>query len=82
MHDITEIMNGSEQGSYKINGKQLHYPDIKNLDVDDWPFSTRPVVLKGGHYVLFKTSSSTTSFLTNKNFNTQLGREIVYEIEK
>ena len=82
IHDITEIMNGSEEGSYKINGKQLHYPDIKNLDVDDWPFSTRPVVLKGGHYVLFKTSSSTTSFLTNKNFNTQLGREIVYEIEK
>ncbi len=82
IHDITEIMGGSEKGTYKINGKQLLYPDIKNLDVNEWPFSTRPVVLKGGHYVLFKTSSSSTSFLTNKNFNTQLGREIVYEIEK
>ncbi len=82
IHDITEIMNGSQEGTYKINGQQLLYSDIKNLDVENWPFSTRPVVLKGGHYVLFKTSSLSTSFLTNKNFNTQLGREIVYEIEK
>jgi diadenosine tetraphosphate (Ap4A) HIT family hydrolase len=83
IHDITEIMNGSEKNSYKINGKQLYYEDIKeNLEIKNWPFSTRPLVLKGGHYVFFKTSSSSSSFLTDKNFQTQLGREIVFEIEK
>jgi len=83
IHDITEIMNGSEDSSYKINGKQLYYEDIKeNLDINDWPFSTRPLVLKGGHYVFFKTSSLSSSLLTNKNFQTQFGREIAFEIEK
>ncbi len=82
IHDITEIMNGSEEDSYKIHGKQLNYNDIKNLDVSDWPFSTRKQVLKGGHYVFFKTNSPTSSFLTDQNFQTQLGREIVFEIEK
>ena len=83
IHDITEIMNGSEEDSYKINGKQLYYDDIKaNLDISNWPFSTRPLVLKGGHYVFFKTSSSSSSFLTDKNFQTQFGREIVFEVVK
>tara|TARA_B100002052_G_scaffold271633_1_gene272672 strand:+ start:1125 stop:2036 length:912 start_codon:yes stop_codon:yes gene_type:complete len=82
IHDITEIMNSSDKDLYKINGKQLFYEDIKNLDVENWPFSTRPLVLKGGHYVLFKSSSPSISFLTNKNFQTQLGREIVFEVEK
>lgn len=82
IHDITEIMNGSEDGTFKIHGKQLYYDDIKNLNINDWPFSTRKQVLKGGHYVFFKTHSSSSSFLTNKNFQTQLGREIVFEVEK
>ena len=82
IHDITEIMNGSEEGTFKIHGKQLNYNDIKNLEVTDWPFSTRKQVLKGGHYVFFKTHSPSSSFLTDKNFQTQLGREIVFEIEK
>ena len=83
IHDITEIMNGVDKNSYKINGKQLTYDDIKNnLDLDNWPISARPTVLKGGHYVYFKTSSNSSSFLTNHNFQTQLGREIVFEIEK
>ena len=36
---------------------------------------------KGGHYVYFKTKNSSTSFLTNKNFQTQLGRQIVFQLE-
>ena len=83
IHDIVEIMNSSNSDSYKINGKQLYYEDISNnLDINNWIVSTRSHVNKGGHYVYFKTNSSSTSFLTNKNFQTQLGRQIVFEIEK
>ena len=82
IHDIIEIMNSSNSDSYKINGKQLYYEDISNnLDVNNWIVSTRSHVSKGGHYVYFKTNSSSTSFLTDKNFQTQLGRQIVFEIE-
>ena len=38
--------------------------------------------MKGGHYVFFKTKDKETSFLTNKNFQTQLGRQIIFEVEK
>ena len=34
IHDIAEIMNSSGSNSYKVNGKQLYFDDIKNnLDV-------------------------------------------------
>lgn len=82
IHDITQIMETSEKEDYKINGKQLFYEDIKNLSVENWPFSAEDLVLRGGHYVFFKTSLSKVSFLTDKNFKTQLGREIVFETEK
>ena len=82
IHDITEIMNGSKENSYKINGKQYTFSDIQNLDINNWPISASPLVAKGGHYVYFKNSSLSSSFLSDKNFQTQLGREIVFEIEK
>jgi len=83
IHDIIQIMNSSETNSYKINGKQLLYEDIyKDFDINNWPISTRQHVQNQGQYVYFKTNSSSTSFLTNKNFQTQLGRQIIFEIEK
>tara|TARA_Y100000816_G_scaffold223741_1_gene168681 strand:- start:58 stop:966 length:909 start_codon:yes stop_codon:yes gene_type:complete len=82
IHDITQIMDTSGGENYKVNGKQLYYKDIKNLSVENWPFSAQKLVLKGGHYVFFKISSSNVSFLTDQNFQTQLGRQIVFEIEK
>ena len=82
IHDILEITNSAEASTYKINGKQLLYEDIsKDLDINNWPISARPHVKKGGHYVYFKTNSPTSSFFTNKNFQTQLGRQIVFELE-
>ncbi len=82
IHDIVEIMNSTEASSYKINGKQLYFDDIKNnLDIKNWPVSARDHVSKGGHYVYFQTNSISSSFLTNKNFQTQLGRQIVFETE-
>ena len=82
IHDINEIMNSSNSDSYKIDGKQLYYEDIcSNLDINNWIVSTRSHVGKGGHYVYFKTNSSSTSFLADKNFQTQLGRQIIFEIE-
>ena len=82
IHDILEITNSAKASDYKINGKQLLYEDIfQDLDINNWPISARPLVKKGGHYVYFKTNSSTSSFFTNKNFQTQLGRQIVFELE-
>ena len=83
IHDITEIMNSSDSNSYKVNGKQLVYEDIcSDFDINNWPISTKKHVQNNGQYVYFKTNSPSTSFLTNKNFQTQLGRQIVFEIEK
>ena len=82
IHDIAEIMNSTEASSYKINGNQLYFDDIKNnLDIKNWPVSARNHVSKGGHYVYFQTNSINSSFFTNKNFQTQLGRQIVFETE-
>ena len=79
---IDEIMNSPDVASYKVNGKQLYYEDIcNNIDIKNWPISTRAHVQKGGHYVYFKTNSASSSFLTNKNFQTQLGRQIIFETE-
>ena len=83
IHDILQITDSADASSYKINGKQLLYEDIhNNLDVNSWPISARHHVKKGGHYVYFKTNKNTSSFFTNKNFQTQLGRHIVFELEK
>ena len=82
IHDINEIINSSSKGSYKVFGKQLNYNDIKNdLNYSKWPLAAINHVKKGGHYVFFKVPSKIGSFLTNKNFNTQIGREIVCDIE-
>ena len=83
IHDIAEIMNSSDLNSYKVNGKQMVYEDLcSNFDINNWPSSTKKHVQNNGQYVYFKTNSPSTSFLTNKNFQTQLGRQIVFEIEK
>jgi len=82
IHDIKTFLDSGDSKSYKLNGRQLSYEDINNnLDIKNWPRAARPHVKKGGHYVYFKTSSNNSSFFTNRNFQTQLGREIVYEIE-
>ena len=51
------------------------------MPVKNWPFITLEHVKKGGHYVYFKSDFDTSSFLTTQKFNTQFGREIVYNIE-
>lgn len=82
IHDIKTFLDSGDSKSYKLNGKQLSYEDINNnLDIKNWPISARSHVKNGGHYVYFRTNSNNSSFFTNKNFQTQLGREIVYEIE-
>lgn len=82
IHDITHIMDSLKIEEYKIHGKQLKYEDINcEIEIDKWPVSTRQHTQKGGHYVFFKSGDNHSSFLTDKNFQTQLGRQIVYELE-
>jgi len=80
IHDINQIISSSEKSNYKINGKLLKYEDLKNLNFQNWPLSALDHVKKGGHYIYFKSSSKNSSFLTTENFQTQFGREVVYEI--
>jgi diadenosine tetraphosphate (Ap4A) HIT family hydrolase len=82
IHDINEILKSKDLSSYKIEGKQLSFENIKNdMDIKNWPISTRKHVMKGGHYVYFETNNLNTSFLTKENFQTQMGRQIVFEVE-
>ena len=82
IHDINQIMNSDEKYSYKIIGKQLTYDNIKNdLDHKKWPTAPYDHVKKGGHYVYFNNYLQSSSFLTNRNFHTQLGREILFDVE-
>jgi len=82
IHDITHIMDSPSKDEYKIHGKQLKYNDIiSDIEIDNWPVSTRKHTRKGGHYVFFNTGDKKSSFLTDKNFQTQLGRQIVFELE-
>ena len=82
IHDINQIMETSDKSKYKINGKLLKFKDLQNLNSNEWPLSAFDHVKKGGHYVFFKSDTKDTSFLTTQNFQTQFGREVVYEIVK
>ena len=85
-HDINHIyedlvskkVNNKE---FKIVGKLFKIKDIKNLDFKKWPSITLNHIKKGGHYVYFKSDFDVTSFLTSSNFETQFGREVVYQNE-
>ena len=85
-HDINHIyenlnINRKKDKDFKIIGKLYKIKDIKNLSIKKWPLITSEHVKKKGHYVYFKSDFDTSSFLTTRNFNTQFGREVVYNIE-
>ncbi len=86
IHDINQIYDdlASKDVSnkdFKIIGKLLDIKDIQNLPVMEWPFVTFNHINKGGHYVYFKSDYESSSFLTTHNFQTQFGREVVYQNE-
>ena len=65
-----------------VKGEELYFEDISNnLDLTNWPLSAKSHVNAGGHYVYFNTNSKESSFFTSNNFQTQLGRQIIYELE-
>ena len=65
----------------EIKGKLLNFKDIKNLKVKEWPSITLNHINKGGHYVFFGSDFDEASFLTTQNFQTQFGRQVVFENE-
>lgn len=84
IHDINQFMDSEENKSnsdYKIDGKLFKLNDIKNLDVNKWPIITLDHIKKGGHYVYFDSGYSNSSFLTTENFQTQFGRQVVFDNE-
>ncbi len=86
IHDISHIYDDlitkkEKSNDFKIVGKLLKLKDIKNLTVNNWPHITQEHIKKGGHYVYFKSDFDAASFLTTKNFETQFGRETVYQNE-
>ena len=84
IHDINQFMDyakNKNKKDYKIVGQLCEIKDIKNLDVKKWPLITLSHIKKGGHYVYFRTDYTNSSFLTIKNFQTQFGRQVVFENE-
>tara|TARA_B100000767_G_C19702311_1_gene508973 strand:+ start:220 stop:1125 length:906 start_codon:yes stop_codon:yes gene_type:complete len=85
IHDINQIFENIEEEklneNIKVIGKIYNLNDIKNLDDNKWPFITLDHIKKGGHYVYFKSDYLNISFLTTNNFQTQFGREVVFNNE-
>tara|TARA_B100001093_G_C26836713_1_gene1018659 strand:+ start:2102 stop:3019 length:918 start_codon:yes stop_codon:yes gene_type:complete len=86
LHDINhiydELISKKEKSDqFKIVGKLLKKKDIQNLSTEMWPTITLDHLKKGGHYVYFKSDFEIASFLTTNNFETQFGREVVYQNE-
>ncbi len=83
LHDINQIYESHKSSDkIKIVGDILKIKDIQNLPVKEWPIVTLNHITKGGHYVFFDSGDDESSFLTTHNFQTQFGREVVFEIEK
>ena len=86
IHDISHIYDDlitqkKNNKEFKIVGKLFKIKDIKSLSVKKWPTITLNHIKKGGHYVYFKSDFNMSSFLTTNNFETQFGREVVYQNE-
>ena len=86
LHDINHIyedliLKEAKNNEFKIVGKLLKINDIQNLPVQKWPLITLDHIKKGGHYVYFKSDFEFASFLTTNNFETQFGREVIYQNE-
>ncbi len=86
LHDINQIYENLKKNKkndeIKIIGKLLKLKDIQNLPVLEWPLITIKHINRGGHYVFFDSGDKDCSFLTTHNFQTQFGREVVFELEK
>ena len=83
LHDINQIYeDGKNNKDVKIVGKIFNLRDIQNLPPEKWPLVTLDHINKGGHYVFFDSGEKNSSFITTNNFQTQFGREVVFEIEK
>ena len=67
---------------FKVVGNILKFEDIKDLEEQKWPKNTLPHVNTGGHYVFFRSDYFNSSFLTIHNFQTQFGRQVVFENER
>lgn len=63
-----------------VDGKILKISDITDLPYQKWPHITHKHINKGGHYVYFNSFENNASFLTTKNFTTQFGREVIYNL--
>ena len=85
IHDINQIYEtykNKKDKNVKIVGDLKKINDIQNLPSQKWPLITLKHISKGGHYVYFDSGNESSSFLTTYNFQTQFGREVVFEIEK
>ena len=85
IHDINQFIESSKNNKnldFKKKEKILKGDDIKDLPSEEWPKVTLPHINKGGHYVYFKSEFDDSSFLTTHNFQTQFGRQVVFENEK
>ena len=84
IHDINQFIESKEyklNKDYEIDGKIFKLNDVKNLEVKKWPLITLNHIKKGGHYVYFDSGFQDSSFLTTENFQTQFGRQVIFDNE-
>jgi len=84
LHDINQFMLDSKKDKnikFEVEGNILDLEDIKDLSQMNWPKETTDHINKGGHYVFFRSEFDEASFLTTHNFQTQFGRQVVFENE-
>ena len=73
------IENFQNREGFKIKGEYLTLNNIKgNLNIKDYPLNLRHHALNGKTYIYFNSSHEKSSFITNYNADTQLGREIIF----
>ena len=82
-YDINQIYEKYKNSDkIKIIGSIMKINNIQNLAVEEWPKITLNHINKGGHYVYFDSGEIDSSFLTTYDFQTQFGRQVVFEIQK
>lgn len=79
-HDIKHIFNEVDHAKLKIKGKILNLKDIQNLKINFWPLKINKKNSFPRSYIYFNAGKN-KNFLTLENIETQLGREIIFEIE-
>lgn len=80
--DIKLFLNKKNNKKYKISGKFFKLNDIaSNKSIYDYPLINNKKIKKSKPYIYFNSGYKKSSFITLNDISTQLGREIIFNID-